>query len=258
MSADAATEARVFDQPRYLQSTFTLVFPEQRDLADREKRIYDQLRPFYFPAQPVRMPNASDAEAPWLAFNSQHGHSQIYVAASSVTLNVNYSPDWQTRVTDAREYVGHRMSLVFGAAEVFEDISLLYCGSATRARLAWSASDDELVETLVETLVKEGPEESHHDLILRTTSVVDDLFFNNITVQNYRNWNLGLMHSGTVRLSRTQAVERGVEIIGDFNSRYAFNEDKEFMVTREAALDMINRSLAGVADTARFLLETRQ
>lgn len=253
--ASTVSEGRLFEQPRYLQSTFTLVLPEQRDVACHEKQIYGRLRPRYFPAQSARVPSLGDAEQPGLVFNSQHGHSQIVVGASSIVLNVVYSQDWQTKPPEAQQYIHERMGLVFDATEVFEDVPLLFCGSMTRVHLRSGAADDDVVQALAQVFVRSPTTDPYHDLVLRMTTVVDDLFFDNITVQNYRTWNLGLGQGqgSTLRLARKQAVERGVEVAGDFNSRYAFNEGKDFEVTRQAAEQIIARNLESVAKVASLL-----
>lgn len=249
------SEPQLFEHPRYLQSTFTLVLPEQRDITSHEKEIYGRLRPRYFPAQSVQVPSLGNAENPALVFNSQHGHSQIVVGASSVVLNVLYSQDWQTKPPEARQYVHERMGLVFDTAEVFEDVQMLFCGSVTRVHLLSDAADDKVVQALANVFAKNSSTDPYHDLVLRMTTVVDDLFFDNITVQNYRTWNLGLGQGqgSTLRLARKQAVERGVEVAGDFNSRYAFNEGKDFEVTRQAAEQIIARNLESVAKVASLL-----
>ena len=247
----------MFDPPRYRQSTFSLVFPEQRDVTSSEKQIYERLRPAYFPAQLVRVANDSDPDVPRLAFGSQHGHSQILIGASSAVLNVVYSPDWQTKISDARQYVLDRAALVFDAVETLGEIQLLFCGSVTRAQLRSDAADEDVVQVVADVFMAAESTDPYHDVILRMTTVVEDLFFNNITVQNYRSWNVNPTHGGTLRLSRRQAVERGVEVVGDFNSRYAFNEDRDFVVTREAAFDVIDRNLATVAEAISTITEAR-
>lgn len=238
----------MFDEQKYLQSTFSLFFPPQRSIVEVEKQIIQKLRQHYYLIPRGQHQGDVSSDVPQLIFASHHGHSQIVVADSSVTLNVNYSPDWQTKVTEARGYVLERADLAFDIMETLKDVQLLFCGSLTRVHLPSKQSDEAITQRVAETFLKKQERDPYHDIILRLTTVVDDLYFSNMLIQNYRVWNTGpLPLGGVLRLSRRQAVERGVEIISDYNSRYAFNEDRDFDVTRESARDIIDRNAAAIA-----------
>ncbi len=188
-----------------------------------------------------------------MVYQSQHGHSHFVIEPTSATLNVVYSPDWQTKVSDGRAYVEERAHLLFDILEEIEAEPPLYCGSVTRVRLATTASDEDLGRFFAKSFAPYGDPDTCHDVFIKVTNVVDDTFFSNLTMQMYRMWNIGLPQIGTMRLSRRQAVERGVEILGDFNSRYAFNEGKEFEVTKHVATVVLDANLAAVDAAARRL-----
>jgi hypothetical protein len=44
-------------------------------------------------------------------------------------------------------------------------------------------------------------------------------------------------------LPGNQVVERGIEIIGDFNDRFAYNEDRDYQTNPKVALDIIQNGL---------------
>lgn len=237
----------MFDEARFLQSTFSLVFPEQRDIVTLEKTLNVQLRPAYFPARLVA-PESGDQDGPRLLFISQHGHSHILLSGSSATLTVMYSHDWQTRISDAHHYVIERSDLLFDILGVLDDTMPLYCGSVTRVRLPSSAPDEEIVNLVAQKFTSSFAPDPYHDVVVRITTVVDDVYFNNLTIQNYRAWNMAPVPINMLRFSRKQAVERGVEVIGDFNSRYGYNEDKEYTVNRDTRIDIVDRNLASLTD----------
>lgn len=244
----------MFEPLKYIQSTFSLVFPAVGDLRSVEQELYGVLKGRYFQAglasQSSQGPNVA------LVYQSQHGHSQIVIEPNSATLNVVYSPNWQTAVDRAQGYVEERSHLLFDLLTVAHAESPLFCGSVTRARLtATTASDEDIARFAAQLFAPKVDPETAHDVLFRSTNLVDGTYFNNITIQNYRDWTIGLPPIGVMRLSRYQAAGRGIEIVGDFNSRYAFNEGVEFSVTKDVATHVLARNLATVGDVARGLVE---
>jgi hypothetical protein len=64
-----------------------------------------------------------------------------------------------------------------------------------------------------------------------------------MTLQNYRSWKREGPRQGIIRLSQNEASDRGIEISGDFNDRYAFNENKDYYTSRENAETIIDGGL---------------
>jgi hypothetical protein len=73
--------------------------------------------------------------------------------------------------------------------------------------------------------------------------VLSQRFFSNITVQNYRSWKLEGSRQGAIRLPQNEVSDHGIEISGDFNDRYAFNERSEYYTSRENAKAIIEGGL---------------
>jgi hypothetical protein len=88
--------------------------------------------------------------------------------------------------------------------------------------------------------------------MLKITNVLKDRFFSNITVQNYRVWKLIAQPQGVLRLPLKKVKERGVEIINDFNDRYAFNENDGCYSSPENVKEIIE---SGFAETEKIILE---
>jgi hypothetical protein len=235
----------VFDQPRHLRSTFSITFAEVRNVANWERQIYHKLRDRYFPAKPLQAPDSS-AGTTALLFQSQHGHSQILVAPDNLAVQVAYSPDWQTNMAAARDYVVERGELLFDILKLIGDPAPLFCGYISQVRMPWlgEGSDEALMNALAGEFVKEPTGADYHDILTRVTRVVDGLYFSNVTVQSYRNWTTIPDAGFTFRLSRRRAAERGIEITVDFNTRYAFNEDKDLKIQRETLPLVVDKGLA--------------
>jgi len=248
----------LFEQPKYIQNSFSIFFPEQRGIAQKEQEIFSKLRGRYFQPRSIAAASGSDTEAPGLLFASEHGHSHIVVSTTTAILNVSYSADWQTRPAEAREYMVERTGLLFDVLEAISEDAPLFGGSVTRAQVPSIASDEDLASFVARVFAGASDDRDYHDIIVRSTVVVDDLFFSNLTVQNYRFLNVSLPAPAVFRVSRHAAVERGLEVVSDFNSRYAFNEDRPFQVTRESALIMLDKNFEVVQRTIDQAKESAQ
>lgn len=243
----------MFSSPLYLQSTFSLFFPEQFQVSSHEREIYTILKDRYFPGRILELPDA-DPDQPQIIFRSQHGYSQILVAPSTVTLHVAYSPDWRTQVSAAKGYVLERIALLFRILTILTKEEPLYGGSVTRVHLEAQSPDTNVAAILGQVFLTQNGGNPQHDVVIKRTTIEDDLFFNNLTVQNYRAWSQAPQPPGPLRLSTELTSERGIEILGDFNSRYAFNEDKVFNLSLESAEALVDRNLAIIADTIQLIV----
>jgi hypothetical protein len=252
VAAEATEELVLLQEPKYLRSTLGITIPETRNVGNWERQFYLKLREHYFPAK-LAAPPGPDPEAPVLLFQSQHGHSQIVVSPSDLVLSVAYSSDWQTEPTKARDYVISRAQLVLELLKVIGEPSPLYWGVVTNVRIPWTASDDALLTYIARKLARFGDSRNYHDISSRLTEVVDSVFFSNVTIQNYRSWTSGPSIGNVLRLSRHRADERGVEINGDFNSRYAFNEDKSVAYTKESLARLIDDGMKRIVLATNFV-----
>ena len=84
---------------------------------------------------------------------------------------------------------------------------------------------------------------SIYDVQLKITNVLLQRFFSNITIQNYRSWKLEGPRQGVIRLPQNEVSDHGIEVSGDFNDRYAFNENNEYYTSRENAEGIIEGGL---------------
>ena len=239
----------MFGQPKYIQNSFSVSFERCRDVRRRVNAMEDLLQqkyPGHFgQPQVIPVPDELDPEVPRVIFGSQHGFSQIIASQISLVLNVAYSPDWQVDISKGRQYLKERVAILYALFEAMrgEKGAAYFCGLTTRVRLQSSADDSATVGALISRITKNGEGNATHDINLRRTTVVADRFFSNTTIQNYRSWRTEQDVSQIPRLQRDAATERGIEIMGDFNDRYAFNEQDGYASTVGVANDVIDRGL---------------
>lgn len=245
----------MFEEPKYIQNSFSVSFERCADVRRRVNAMEDLLRAQYTghfgQPQVIPVPDELDPEVPRVIFGSQHGFSQIIVSQLSLTLNVAYSPDWQTDISKGRQYLKERVAILYALFEVMrsEKEPAYFCGLTTRVRLRSRVDDETIVGMLIERIAKNGDGKATYDINLRRAIVVEERFFSNTTIQNYREWQVEQNIPQIPRLRRSAVFERGIEIVGDFNDRYAFNERDDYVSTTCVANEIIDRGLDEIQST---------
>lgn len=225
----------MFDTPRYIQNSFNVVFPRHATIRRLANDFEDRLKGRYLQPQIIGVPDELDPEVPRMIFGSVHGFSQIVVSQVGIVLNVTYSPEYQADSNKGKSYLAERIAILFDLITLLGEKSPYFCGLSTKVQLPCKGGNEEVLAHLAKLLLKNESTASVHDLNLRTTSVVDNLFFSNLGVANYRTWDVAPNVQGVTSLSYKDALEYGVEITADFNDRYSYNEDKNYRSTLEQA-----------------------
>jgi hypothetical protein len=232
----------MFDKAKYIQNSFNVFFSRQPDIRRRANDFEDKLKGRYFQPQIIPVPDDLDPEFPRMLFGSEHGFSQIIATQVNLVLNVTYSPDWQIDISKGRQYLFERAPILFELLDILKGEKPCFCGLSTRVHLSTKAEDEEIIEHL-EKLFLRNSMNSIYDFQLKTANVLSQRFFSNMTLQNYRSWKREGPRQGIIRLPQNEASDRGMEISGDFNDRYAFNENKDYCTSSENAETIIDGGL---------------
>ena len=123
-----------------------------------------------------------------------------------------------------------------------------FCGIVTIARLISQEDDRKIVSRMSEVFQLEQGDDDYLDLEIKRTEAVEQKYFSNMGVKNYRTWQLpesSAFHPP--RAPYNHVVERGLEITGDFNDRYKYNQDADYYSGRDEAGFLINRGVSQVA-----------
>jgi hypothetical protein len=232
----------VFQNPRYVQNSFSLAFPRQQTIRRKANDFEDRLAGMYFQPHIIPVPDDIDPEFPRMIFGSEHGFSKIIISQINITLVVTYSPEWQVDIPRGRAYLLERAPVLFCLLGVL-GVDPYYCGLGTRVRLASSAPDNAILDQLARQFLTIPDVEDLHELLIKLTRVVSCRFFSHLAIQNYRSWATGVGELGAVPLPIKQTSERGVQLIGDINDRYAFNETPGYRSSENAAREIINLGL---------------
>jgi hypothetical protein len=243
----------MFEQPRYIQNSFSVLFPRQKEIRRRANEFEDMLKKQYFQPQIIPVPDDLDPEVPRMIFGSEHGFSQIIVSQISIVLSANYSPDWQLDITKGKRYLLDRLPMMFDLLALLNGAKSYFCGLTTRVDLVSQENDVDILDHLVNIFIKENQNDID-ELQLKTTRIIDNRFYSNITVQNYRLWKFEEPMQGVMRLPQKEASERGIKIVGDFNDRFSFNEKADYFSSMDCAREIIENGLSEM-DNAIFKIK---
>jgi hypothetical protein len=219
------------------------LFPRQRLIRRKANDLEDHLEHSYSPPQTIPIPDEFDPQLPRLIFGSEHGYSQIVVSQISMSLNVSYSPDWQVDINKGRAYLTERAPLLFELLDKLDKIEASFCGLTTTVRLATDQGEEFIIGAIADWMAAEFDPSDTHELRVKKTNIVENRFFNNLTLSNYRVWRIPASVLTTHRLPGKDVRERGLEIVGDLNDRYAYNESDNYKSSVDVAEEVISKGL---------------
>ncbi len=250
----------MFQEPKFLQNSFVINFSRcmtiRRLANDFEDALKEKLPGHYSQPQVIPIPDELDPEVPRLIFTSTHGYSQIIISQISLIFNVVYSPDWQVDISKGERYLLERSKILFDLVNIIPDVQIYFCGLTTRARIPSQVEDEKLLDFLREKFLKTSTiTKEAYDIQIKITKVIEKEFFSNIVIQNYRTWKIGEPLKELQRFSLNSASERGIEIIGDFNDRYAFNEKDSYYSQKEISEEIIQKGIEIVKETIHHIME---
>jgi len=237
----------MFEQARFIENSFSVSFNRQLDIRRKSNDIEDMLKSklagHYSQPQIIPIPDELDPEVPRLIFGSTHGYSQIVISQMSISLNVRYSPDYQLNIAMGQKYLRERIPTLFGIIEFFKEIRPFFCGLTTRVNLyAPTAEDDQIIKHLANLFLRKSEFDNIHDVELKITNIIDGQYFNNMVIKNFREWRLIEPPQEMPRLSQKKSSIKGIQIIGDFNDRYSFNEKQDYFSGADVIEGIIDKA----------------
>ncbi len=206
-----------------IQNGLNIIYPRQPMIRRNANEMEDILSGKYSQPQVIPVPDDMDAQIPRLVFTSTHGFSQIVISQVNAALKATYSPEWQKDIKKGENYLLERIDDLVSITKNYEP---LYFGLTTVARIPFSLNDGEIIAMLNKGYSAFSNLNDFHDFHIKYTRHLEDRFFNNMTIKNYRFWKQE--QNGPGSLSVESATDRGIEIVNDFNNRYAYNEQKDY------------------------------
>jgi len=230
----------VFNEPQHISNSLNVVFPRADKIRRLTNEFEDTLSGRYAQPQTIPVPDELDPQFPRLIFQSLGGHSQIVVSQVSVSLNVTYDGEYASNSNKRLAYLQERVRLVYDLCSLAK-VTPAFTGLTGQVRLVSTAEEPATLKRIVEVLGVSHASTSLSEVSLRFSSVVDRRFFDNIIVQSYREWRID-PGVAVQRLPVATAESHGVELVHDFNDRYAYNEQSDYSTSQEAGLEIVTRA----------------
>jgi hypothetical protein len=114
----------MFEEPRYIQNSFSIAFSRQFDIRRRALDFEDRLKGIYLAPFVLPVPDEFDPEAVRIVFGSQNGYSQVHISQINISLQVNYSSDWQVDIAKGQAYLIERAATLFDVLSCYRMSSL--------------------------------------------------------------------------------------------------------------------------------------
>ncbi|WP_396615429.1 hypothetical protein ACHZ97_14220 [Lysobacter soli] len=247
------------DKPLLVRHSVLLSMTRQVGVRRAANAIEDALRARfpgkYVQPQTLPVPDDMDPEFPRVIFTTSSGFTQIVISQVAVALNVGYSPDW-ARDHKGVEYLRERVPVLFEiVAAINPEIRTLFTGvttvfhvktanpAASVAKVARCFSSPEFGEA--------------NELNFRRSIAREGSYYDNLSVQTFARWSEQLIGnaSGVPRMSIESATETGIEIVGDFNDRFAYNETESYFTTPKAVEVLLDRGYGAALRAAEMFTE---
>jgi len=245
----------VFQRPKYLQNSFSVLFSRKPSIRRNVFEFETRLDNLYIkPPQIISIPDEVNPEMPRIIFTSKSMHSQIVISQINFVLNVNYSGDLQFNISESKKYLLEQVSILFELLNIIGEKQPSFCGFNTLVQIPTNGEDvGKMISRIYNTLLTQSASSSHfeapdiydpdiYEFQFKISKVIKQEFFSNIAVQNYRNWNNIEIGEGILKLSKDKITESGIQIMADFNDRYAFNEIETYSCKEDKAKEIVEAS----------------
>jgi hypothetical protein len=168
---------------------------------------------------------------------------------------VNFSPDYQVNGELRQTYLASKVPLMFELLKICNIEAPSFIGHSFRIRIeSVDATDEQIIQKLTRLLLKNQEYTSLIDLEVKRTEVIEEKYYSNITVSNYREWHED-SSQGVVRRPYESALGRGIQVTSDYNDRYAYNTNVNYFSSQETAIEIIARANQITDVTLRMLSE---
>ncbi|MFX0197820.1 MAG: hypothetical protein ACFFCW_16995 [Candidatus Hodarchaeota archaeon] len=147
------------------------------------------------------------------------------------------------------------MPIIYNLIEELLKVKPLFGGLTTLVRIHNMNQEDESFSRLSKHFLKEPDIIDAHDIQIKLTRVLSKEFFSNITIQNYRVQKSEGMQQDIAPAPRREVLETGIQISGDYNDRYAYNEKGDYHSTKDKSIEIIDGGLQIISETIKQIAE---
>ncbi|MFJ7755670.1 hypothetical protein ACQKGI_19895 [Peribacillus muralis] len=208
-------------------SGYNIVFPRIENLRRKAFDIEDSLKDYFTNANIIPVPDNAPAEIPRIQSTSHNGHSNLNISLNNAQLVTNFDGDYNTNVNAALSYLEERVYTVANMLEKYTNGIFLFSGLTTEVIF----KKEHPVEHMIDTFFKHSPTKgsSLHEVNLKTTQIVDDKYYANISISNERTYEGQVSgFEDVVSFADLELKQHSLKVTLDINDRHGFNTQKNY------------------------------
>ncbi len=242
---------RMFEGYYVAQAILTSVFPRRSDIRQLAFQFEERLQDRFLPPTVLPLPDELEPEMPRILFGAKDGTGQLIISQVSLSLQNHYSRQQKRQLAHVEGCLTGSFPVIFGLLEFMLQMRPNFVGVALVVNLPSQGDEQELLEFLCDRLRVAVERQGLHDLELKTVRVVENSFFANTVVRNFRTFKTESSSQGVPPMPMGQALETGLQIVVDCNDRYCYNE----RIGYQSSEEMARKALRLAIDQAREAME---
>lgn len=193
-----------------------------------------------------------------LVLPADSGNGQLVIAEETTTLQMRHfaaaAKDPDRAMRSLIERVQYQFGVVDALKEKF-DLELTYSGAVVRAAIRSESMNDEQLATVLAEHYGLRESTGIEDLNITLTQTITRREHVVIRAQCYRRFELGPIAASQTRLHPDEAVERGIEVAIDYNSRRGYNLGETPNETLTSVSEMVKKAFQQTSDSSQELAE---
>lgn len=240
----------------FISNSFSVSFPFQEKIRREANLIEDALKQDYPSIQILPVPDNMDPRVPRIILDSAHGFSQIAISQTNISLNINqYSEEYQLDINKGKQYLEARIDAIFKVLDIAKIKKPYFAGLTTQIHVNSPKKNNELINRIARCFNMTLNDRNLHELDIKKVNIMEDSFFSNVRVHNFKSWELLESSHEQPRLATKNATTHGIEIIGDFNDRHSFNENPKYFTSLKAAKNILDKGLTEIDGFSNLLMK---
>lgn len=225
------------------------------------KRVYynneDILKEYFNEATVLPIPDDAPFEIPRIIIKTLNEHGQLNISPVAATFEIHYDAGFERNWSACSEYINDRMTKVFEFLNILTNNTYDYIGLVSN--VLYDEVEQNGTKKISESLLNSQKIKGIYDINIRYTFVEKDNIFVNITLQNARLFENGVVINEAGALSPKAQTAESIGAIIDINDRYGFNNvvsyksDSSMLgVLIECMGNIINNKLAALIEKGEY------
>ncbi len=253
MTEQEGTSAGSFLTPKVTSCVRALAFPRIAEVRRRANDVEDALADEYQQPTTITTPDDAPPELPRLLIPAKDARRGIAISQVTIQMNLLFSDESPTDIDTVAAYVNEHHREIFTAFASVKGVAPAFFGVTTTVQIPTRLSSDAELLTLYTRSILKSPEipRGYYDLNVKRTTITNKTFHNNITLANYRSYTIDAPSNPVdvvLRIPARSVTARGIEVTGDFNDRYAYNERKQYRTSAAVAQEIVRHAMNEVRE----------